>query len=190
MRTGRRLRRSASGELPSEAPSSRSSGSSTATLRRRSGRRETSRRNGTAARSCTGESSGVWDSRPSLLQTSLCNLLCRKNYEESMMVRLSLPKRAKTGRKRGLLSMSTQLSGITHFGDITALTGGEVSCRSRSTPAGPAPPPGSVLHTAPSSSAPVSVAGRNLSTPQKEESHEEEHQEERSGLSDVPSDLL
>lgn len=71
---------------------------------------------------------GVWGSRPSLLQMSLCNLLCRKNYEESMMVRLSLPKRAKTGRKRGLMSMSTQLSGITHFGDITALTGGEVSC--------------------------------------------------------------
>lgn len=99
---------------------------------------------------------GVWGSRPSLLQMSLCNLLCRKNYEESMMVRLSLPKRAKTGRKRGLMSMSTQLSGITHFGDITALTGGEVSCthtHTRSTPAVPSLPPGSILHTAPSSSA-------------------------------------
>lgn len=61
-----------------------------------------------------------------------------------MMVRLSLPKRAKTGRKRGPMSMSTQLSGITHFGDITALTGGEVSCWSRSPAAVPAPPPGSI----------------------------------------------
>lgn len=49
----------------------------------------------------------------------------RKNYEESMMVRLSMPKRAKNARKRGTMSMSGQLSGITHFGDITALTGGE-----------------------------------------------------------------
>lgn len=49
----------------------------------------------------------------------------RKNYEESMMVRLSMPKRAKNARKRGMMSMSGQLSGITHFGDITALTGGE-----------------------------------------------------------------
>lgn len=53
--------------------------------------------------------------------------LCRKNYEESMMVRLSMPKRVKNARKRGMMSMSNQLSGITHFGDITALTGGEVS---------------------------------------------------------------
>lgn len=49
----------------------------------------------------------------------------RKNYEESMMVRLSMPKRAKNARKRAMMSMSGQLSGITHFGDITALTGGE-----------------------------------------------------------------
>ncbi|XP_039982263.1 neuroguidin isoform X2 [Xiphias gladius] len=49
----------------------------------------------------------------------------RKNYEESMMVRLNLPKRQKNARKRGTMAMSGQLSGITHFGDITALTGGE-----------------------------------------------------------------
>lgn len=41
------------------------------------------------------------------------------------MVRLSIPKRVKNARKRGTMSMSGQLSGITHFGDITALTGGE-----------------------------------------------------------------
>lgn len=58
---------------------------------------------------------------------SLCNFLCRKNYEESMMVRLSMPKRVKNARKRGMMAMSNQLSNITHFGDITALTGGEVS---------------------------------------------------------------
>ncbi|CAG12701.1 unnamed protein product [Tetraodon nigroviridis] len=51
--------------------------------------------------------------------------LHRKNYEESMMVRLSVPKRAKNARKRGVMSMSHQLGAITHFGDITALTGGE-----------------------------------------------------------------
>lgn len=49
----------------------------------------------------------------------------RKNYEESMMVRLNMPKRQKNSKKRGMMSMSGQLSGITHFGDITALTGGE-----------------------------------------------------------------
>ncbi|XP_071341892.1 neuroguidin [Trachinotus anak] len=49
----------------------------------------------------------------------------RKNYEESMMVRLNMPKHQKNARKRGMMSMSGQLSGITHFGDITALTGGE-----------------------------------------------------------------
>ncbi|XP_017287810.2 neuroguidin [Kryptolebias marmoratus] len=51
--------------------------------------------------------------------------LHRKNYEESMMVRLSDPKRQKNARKRGQMSMSGQLSGITNFSDITALTGGE-----------------------------------------------------------------
>lgn len=49
----------------------------------------------------------------------------RKQYEESMMVRLNMPKHAKNSKKRGMMSMSGQLSGITHFGDITALTGGE-----------------------------------------------------------------
>ncbi|XP_013880720.1 neuroguidin [Austrofundulus limnaeus] len=53
--------------------------------------------------------------------------LHRKNYEESMMVRLSVPKHQKSSRKRGLMSMSNQLSGIAHFGDITALTGGDGS---------------------------------------------------------------
>lgn len=42
-----------------------------------------------------------------------------------MMVRLNLPKRQKNSKKRGMMSMSGQLSGITHFSDITALTGGE-----------------------------------------------------------------
>lgn len=51
--------------------------------------------------------------------------LHRKNYEESMMVRLNVPKHQRNARKRGMMSMSNQLSSITHFGDITALTGGE-----------------------------------------------------------------
>ncbi|KAA8580930.1 hypothetical protein FQN60_013888, partial [Etheostoma spectabile] len=51
--------------------------------------------------------------------------LHRKNYEESMMVRLNMPQRQKNARKRGAMSMTGQLSGITHFSDITALTGGE-----------------------------------------------------------------
>lgn len=51
--------------------------------------------------------------------------LHRKNYEESMLVRLNMPQRQKGVRKRGMMSMSGQLSGITNFGDITALTGGE-----------------------------------------------------------------
>ncbi|XP_026161536.1 neuroguidin isoform X2 [Mastacembelus armatus] len=46
----------------------------------------------------------------------------RKNYEESMMVRLSVPK---TSRKRGVMAMSSQLSGITHFSDITVLMGSQ-----------------------------------------------------------------
>ncbi len=49
----------------------------------------------------------------------------RKHYEESMMVRLNMPKHQKNARKRSMMSMSGQLSGITHFSDITALTGGE-----------------------------------------------------------------
>uniref|UniRef100_A0A3Q3W5K8 Neuroguidin n=1 Tax=Mola mola TaxID=94237 RepID=A0A3Q3W5K8_MOLML len=51
--------------------------------------------------------------------------LHRKNYEESMMVRLNMPKRVRNSKKRSMMSMSSQLSGITHFSDITALTGGE-----------------------------------------------------------------
>ncbi|XP_035981150.1 neuroguidin isoform X1 [Fundulus heteroclitus] len=51
--------------------------------------------------------------------------LHRKNYEESMMVRLNMPKHERTARKRSTMAMSGQLSGITHFSDITALTGGE-----------------------------------------------------------------
>ncbi|XP_036934983.1 neuroguidin [Acanthopagrus latus] len=51
--------------------------------------------------------------------------LHRKNYEESMMVRLNMPKHQKNSKKRGAMSMSGMLSGITHFGDISALTGGE-----------------------------------------------------------------
>ncbi|KAM4543440.1 neuroguidin isoform 1-T1 [Fundulus diaphanus] len=51
--------------------------------------------------------------------------LHRKNYEESMMVRLNVPKHERTARKRSTMAMSGQLSGITHFSDITALTGGE-----------------------------------------------------------------
>ncbi|XP_068438088.1 neuroguidin [Clinocottus analis] len=51
--------------------------------------------------------------------------LHRKNYEESMMVRLNMPDRQKSIRKRSMMTMSGQLSGITHFGDISALTGAE-----------------------------------------------------------------
>ncbi|XP_048029926.1 neuroguidin [Megalobrama amblycephala] len=48
----------------------------------------------------------------------------RKNYEESMMVRLSMTREQKL-RKRGMMGMASQLSNITRFGDITVLTGGE-----------------------------------------------------------------
>ncbi|XP_024135383.1 neuroguidin [Oryzias melastigma] len=51
--------------------------------------------------------------------------LHRKNYEESMMVRLSMPKSQRNSKKRGMMGMSSQLNRITHFGDISALTGGE-----------------------------------------------------------------
>ncbi|XP_023142376.1 neuroguidin [Amphiprion ocellaris] len=51
--------------------------------------------------------------------------LHRKHYEESMMVRLNMPKHQKNAKKRGMMGMSGQLSGITHFSDISALTGGE-----------------------------------------------------------------
>lgn len=41
------------------------------------------------------------------------------------MVRLNVPKHQKNSKKRNMMAMSNQLSGITHFSDITALTGGE-----------------------------------------------------------------
>ncbi|KAL6088475.1 hypothetical protein STEG23_009848 [Scotinomys teguina] len=47
----------------------------------------------------------------------------RINYEESMMVRLSVSKREKGRRKRASV-MSSQLHSLTHFSDISALTGG------------------------------------------------------------------
>ncbi|XP_007260178.2 neuroguidin [Astyanax mexicanus] len=46
----------------------------------------------------------------------------RKNYEESMMVRLSLTREQKA-KKRRMVGMTSQLGNITHFSDITALTG-------------------------------------------------------------------
>lgn len=49
----------------------------------------------------------------------------RKNYEESMMVRLQVSKSQKSSKKRHTMGMAGQLSGITHFSDISALTGGE-----------------------------------------------------------------
>lgn len=42
-----------------------------------------------------------------------------------MMVRLNMPKHQKSAKRRGTMAMSSQLGGITHFSDITALTGGE-----------------------------------------------------------------
>ncbi|XP_038165968.1 neuroguidin isoform X1 [Arvicola amphibius] len=47
----------------------------------------------------------------------------RINYEESMMVRLSVSKREKGRRKRASV-MSSQLHSLTHFSDISALTEG------------------------------------------------------------------
>ncbi|XP_056666053.1 neuroguidin isoform X1 [Monodelphis domestica] len=47
----------------------------------------------------------------------------RIKYEESMMVRLSVSKREK-GRRRRANAMSSQLHSLTHFSDISALTGG------------------------------------------------------------------
>ncbi|KAJ0023057.1 hypothetical protein NQD34_015191, partial [Periophthalmus magnuspinnatus] len=44
---------------------------------------------------------------------------------ESMMVRLQTSKSQKNSQKRRLMGMAGQLGGITHFGDISALTGGE-----------------------------------------------------------------
>ncbi|KAM4809741.1 neuroguidin [Rhinophrynus dorsalis] len=48
----------------------------------------------------------------------------RTNYEESMMVRLNMTRQEKARRKRAL-AMTSQLRSITHFTDISALTGGE-----------------------------------------------------------------
>ncbi|KAF4095947.1 neuroguidin [Onychostoma macrolepis] len=50
--------------------------------------------------------------------------LNRKTYEESMMVRLSMTREQRL-RKRGMVGMTSQLSNITRFSDISALTGGE-----------------------------------------------------------------
>ncbi|XP_001505953.1 neuroguidin isoform X2 [Ornithorhynchus anatinus] len=47
----------------------------------------------------------------------------RNAYEESMMVRLSVSKRER-GRRKRALAMSSQLHNLTHFSDISALTGG------------------------------------------------------------------
>nr|AMY50366.1 eukaryotic initiation factor 4E-binding protein [Acipenser schrenckii] len=49
----------------------------------------------------------------------------RRLYEESMMVRLNLSKKERVSRKRGMLGMTSQLRSLTHFRDISALTGGE-----------------------------------------------------------------
>ncbi|KAM3940181.1 neuroguidin [Leptodactylus fuscus] len=48
----------------------------------------------------------------------------RTNYEESMMVRLNMTRKEKARRKR-TLAMTSQLNSLTHFTDISALTGGE-----------------------------------------------------------------
>ncbi|XP_070623172.1 neuroguidin [Erythrolamprus reginae] len=46
----------------------------------------------------------------------------RTNYEESMMVRLNVTRKEKARRRRGG-AFSSQLNSLTHFGDISALTG-------------------------------------------------------------------
>ncbi|CAI9542829.1 unnamed protein product, partial [Staurois parvus] len=48
----------------------------------------------------------------------------RTNYEESMMVRLNLTRKEKARKKR-TLAMTSQLNSLTHFTDISALTGGD-----------------------------------------------------------------
>ncbi|XP_072271201.1 neuroguidin [Pyxicephalus adspersus] len=48
----------------------------------------------------------------------------RVNYEESMMVRLNLTRKEKARKKRSL-AMTSQLNSLTHFTDISALTGGD-----------------------------------------------------------------
>ncbi|XP_062841440.1 neuroguidin isoform X2 [Trichomycterus rosablanca] len=56
----------------------------------------------------------------------------RRNYEESMMVRLSTS-RDQRAKKRRMMGIS-QLNSITHFSDITALTGGEAADTESSRP--------------------------------------------------------
>uniref|UniRef100_H3AA34 Neuroguidin n=1 Tax=Latimeria chalumnae TaxID=7897 RepID=H3AA34_LATCH len=46
----------------------------------------------------------------------------RARYEEEMMVRLNMTKKERA-RKRQAMTMTSQLNSITHFGDISALTG-------------------------------------------------------------------
>ncbi|XP_032090420.1 neuroguidin [Thamnophis elegans] len=46
----------------------------------------------------------------------------RTKYEESMMVRLNVTRKEKARRRRGGV-LGSQLSSLTHFGDISALTG-------------------------------------------------------------------
>ncbi|XP_069044244.1 neuroguidin [Lepisosteus oculatus] len=47
----------------------------------------------------------------------------RREYEESMMVRLNVSRKDRVSKKRSMMGMSAQLNSITHFGDISALTG-------------------------------------------------------------------
>ncbi|XP_069490056.1 neuroguidin [Ambystoma mexicanum] len=49
--------------------------------------------------------------------------LHRTHYEESMMVRLNLTRKEKAQKKRAM-SMTSQLHSLTHFRDISVLTGG------------------------------------------------------------------
>ncbi|KAM4709042.1 neuroguidin [Discoglossus pictus] len=48
----------------------------------------------------------------------------RTKYEESMMVRLNMTRKEKARKKRAM-AMTSQLNSLTHFTDISALTGGE-----------------------------------------------------------------
>ncbi|XP_063769674.1 neuroguidin isoform X2 [Pseudophryne corroboree] len=48
----------------------------------------------------------------------------RTNYEESMMVRLNMTRKEKARKKRSL-AMTSQLYSLTHFTDISVLTGGD-----------------------------------------------------------------
>lgn len=72
-----------------------------------------------------GPGSGLWLSTTMIWACwkQCLSLSGRINYEESMMVRLSVSKREKGRRKRASM-MSSQLHSLTHFSDISALTGG------------------------------------------------------------------